>query len=275
MKKYKVYIKGNYLHLQEIDSGELFSGLKKEVFIDKNNIGLKNYRFFNVKDWEHENALTIEQLFKENGVAYTEIEFDDFYLNNSGLSAVPLTTQVIQDLRPLKTVGGESLEGAGNILVPKIIVKSTNIMPPVTGTTSVVTVASALIPANTVNVGDIIRIKARVSRVVPTSANTSISISVSPIQNDSVSNLLGSGKKFTGDVMTSTNTVVQVEHDLFVNSATSTRAINSTVFSDNVQSLSIASNNVNWAVVQYLYILLGNANTTTQSILEGYSIEKI
>lgn len=84
--RYKIYAKGNYLYIQNMDVGEIFTGFKKEVFVDKTNINKSIYRFFNVKDWDFKKSLKIGEIYKEDGSLYTEAEFDTFYLENTGNS---------------------------------------------------------------------------------------------------------------------------------------------------------------------------------------------
>ena len=84
--RYKIYAKGNYLYIQNMDVGEIFTGFKKEVFVDKTNVNKSIYRFFNVKDWDFKKSLKIEEIYKEDGSLYTEVEFDTFYLENTGNS---------------------------------------------------------------------------------------------------------------------------------------------------------------------------------------------
>lgn len=153
---------------------------------------------------------------------------------------------------------------------------STASSPSVTGTTSVLKVVeNILIPAGTFVVGDIIRIKCRLDRTVITSGNTGITMSFSPTINDTSANLIGSNKKYTGDVISTTNRYVQVEHDIIIKSSTVSETISFSSFFDNVQTTNKTTNNTDWTVDQYFYILLNNAQTDTTSFITSYSVERI
>ncbi len=84
MADFKIFKKGNYLKIQNINTGELFNGLLKEVFVDKNNLNNPLYKFFNVKDWSDRLALNISQIKKEDGSDYTQEEWETFYTENTG-----------------------------------------------------------------------------------------------------------------------------------------------------------------------------------------------
>jgi hypothetical protein len=159
------------------------------------------------------------------------------------------------------------------------IIVSTTSSGPLSGSTSAIKlVENILIPAGTFRVGDFIRIKVRVHRTVPTSGNTGITVSFSPIINDSPANLVTANKKYLGSVMTATNRYVGLEQDIIIKSATISEAYSAgtATFSDNTQnSNTIVQNNTDWTVNQYFYILLNNAQLDTASFISGYSIERI
>jgi len=97
---YKIYTKGNYFVINDIQKNEFFYGLKKDVIVDKSNINKGNYRFFNVKDWKHERSLNITDLQKENGDFYSITEFDTFYTENTGnFNGGGLTPQILDALQ--------------------------------------------------------------------------------------------------------------------------------------------------------------------------------
>lgn len=79
MKKYKVYEKGNYIYIEDVEKSETFRGSKKDVFVDKSNTNRPIYRFLNVKDWKNTFGIEIVDILKEDGTPYTEQEFDTFY----------------------------------------------------------------------------------------------------------------------------------------------------------------------------------------------------
>ena len=87
MKKYKIYIKDNYLFIEDVTKKEFFRGHKKDVFIDKNNLNKPIYRIFNVKDWNSTISLSVGQILKEDNTVYTSVDFDLFYQVNTGGSS--------------------------------------------------------------------------------------------------------------------------------------------------------------------------------------------
>ena len=86
MKQYKIYAKGNYIVVVDVLKNEYFYGIKKEVFVDKSNVNKNTYKIFNVKDFKKDTVITIPNILKEDGTAYSEAEFDTFYQENTGSS---------------------------------------------------------------------------------------------------------------------------------------------------------------------------------------------
>lgn len=84
MKQYKIYTKGNYIVIVDVQKNEYFYGIRKEVHIDKSNVDKAVYRAFNVKDFSSSIILAVPNILKENGDAYSEAEFDTFYQENTG-----------------------------------------------------------------------------------------------------------------------------------------------------------------------------------------------
>lgn len=176
----------------------------------------------------------------------------------------------------IKTINGSSILGSGNLNTGVFKIVFSGDSATLTGTTSVTKMVSDIvIPANTVSVGDKLRIVCRGERTVVTSGNTAITMAISPTIADSVANLIGPNKKYTGDLMTTTNRFVQCEHEIFVKSATVSETISTTSFFDNAQSTAKTTNNTDWTVTQYFTIMLNNAQTDTTSWIGGYSIELI
>ena len=84
MKKYKIYVKGNYLVVVDTQKNEYFYGIRKEVHVDKSNANTPSYKIFNVKDFSSNIILSVPNILKEDGTAYSEAEFDTFYQENTG-----------------------------------------------------------------------------------------------------------------------------------------------------------------------------------------------
>lgn len=106
MKKYKIYEKGNYIYIVDVEKTEFFRGSKKEVFVDKSSLNKPVYRIFNVKDWKDTFGIELSNILKENGTPYTEEEFDTFYetftqVFNSpkGGAVIEVGTLPIEDIR--------------------------------------------------------------------------------------------------------------------------------------------------------------------------------
>ena len=84
MDNYKFYRKDNYILLSNDSTKETFYGFVKEVLVDKSNLNKAHYRFFNIKDWNSDTPLLITQLLEEDGSPYTQIDFEEFYRQNTG-----------------------------------------------------------------------------------------------------------------------------------------------------------------------------------------------
>lgn len=84
MRKYKFYRASNYIVISDNLTEESFYGFVKEVQVAKSNANKPSYKISNVKDFDSDVPLVIEQLLKEDGSPYTESEFDTFYTQNTG-----------------------------------------------------------------------------------------------------------------------------------------------------------------------------------------------
>ena len=84
MEQYKIYTKGNYIVIVDVQKDEYFYGIRKEVHIDKSNANKAIYRAFNVKDFSSSIILAVPNILKEDGTPYSEAEFDTFYQENTG-----------------------------------------------------------------------------------------------------------------------------------------------------------------------------------------------
>ena len=81
--KYNIYTEGNYFTIKsEVD--EYFYGHRKDVIVDKDNINLKNYRIFNVKDFSDKIILKVGNILKLDNSPYTQVEWETFYKENTG-----------------------------------------------------------------------------------------------------------------------------------------------------------------------------------------------
>lgn len=82
MEVYKIYKKSNYIVIEDNDT--IYYGLSKNIEVDKSNKKRPEYRFFNIRDWNEKKVLNISQIQKEDGIFYTEEEFDDFFTQKTG-----------------------------------------------------------------------------------------------------------------------------------------------------------------------------------------------
>lgn len=110
IQQYKIYIKGNYLVIENLKTSEVFYGFKKEVFVDKNNLQQNIYRFFNVKDWNFKNSLYLSQIFKQDGTPYTQNEWEAFYTENTGNfnSGAVIAPQILDALNNANSPSGSN-----------------------------------------------------------------------------------------------------------------------------------------------------------------------
>lgn len=127
MKKYKIYVKGNYLVIVDTQKNEYFYGIRKEVHVDKSNANTPSYKIFNVKDFNKDTVITIPNILKEDGTAYSEAEFDTFYQENTGNfngggtvgSATEATQLLIKTEEVAQTAHLASIESATEALDAK------------------------------------------------------------------------------------------------------------------------------------------------------------
>ncbi len=101
MKNYKIYREENYI---KIITDQDYYGFVKDVFVDKSNVKKPEYRFFNIRNWNENIALSIGQIQKEDGLFYTEQEFDTFYRENTGNFKSPDIGATFVNVNTLPTV---------------------------------------------------------------------------------------------------------------------------------------------------------------------------
>ena len=102
--KYNIYTEGNYFTIKsEVD--EYFYGHRKDVIVDKDNINLKNYRVFNVKDFSDKIILKVGSILKLDNSLYTQVEWETFYKDNTGNFNGGGTAPTNQNLQQVTDVG--------------------------------------------------------------------------------------------------------------------------------------------------------------------------
>lgn len=115
--QYKIFTSGNYLKIIASDNQQ-YSGLLKDIFIEKNNLNRNIYKIHNVKDFDHKKAIKIEDILKEDGSPYTLDEWETFYENfnmpqASGITystEETLTNDVWIDQKPIYSIIVEATE---------------------------------------------------------------------------------------------------------------------------------------------------------------------
>jgi len=153
---------------------------------------------------------------------------------------------------------------------PQTIWKNTTDSAAVTGTTTVTKLRSQLIPANTFNVGEVIRIRWR-DRKTGTAGNATHSLYVNTSDTITGASLLGF---FT---QTSTRVSFQGKRDLVIKSSTVTEvADNGTSLVTDDADIQTAFDNVNvdWTVDQYIIFAVNPANAGDSMINSEYIIEQ-
>jgi len=83
---YKIYRDENYIVVVDTTKDEYFYGHAKNVMVDKSNKNKGQYTIEGIKDFTEGKSLSIGDILKESGVAYTESEWDIFYRENTGFS---------------------------------------------------------------------------------------------------------------------------------------------------------------------------------------------
>lgn len=135
MEKYKIYIKGNYFLIEKVTNREIQYGHRKEVLVDKNNLQKPIYRIFNVKDWRQREPLHISQILKEDGIPYTQEEWEVFYTTNTGnfsLGSVNLDPHILDALNNANSPSISNPFATLNDVLTRIVYGSNNpnIIPP-------------------------------------------------------------------------------------------------------------------------------------------------
>ena len=196
----------------------------------------------------------------------------------SGSNTGDETTGSIQTKRPLKTLGGLTTEGAGNIPLGSSNFKlvSTVDSPILTGTTSnTIVVPNILIPAAALSANTILKVTIGLKRVVPTSGNTALRWSLSNTSGETnVANLMGT-IKYVDAATNGTNLYTIYSHEVEIkDSNLAILSGSSSVSNIGIQTPIVASKgSTDFSLPCYLYILLGNTQLDTQSLISFYKIE--
>lgn len=148
----------------------------------------------------------------------------------------------------------------------KILHSDFTVSSTLTGTTSITLINSALIPANSVSVGDLIEIMARAQRDTTTGTATNY-VYINTSNTLAGATLVGTQSSASG--------YFSILRNLFVRSASDTETLLSTASSSNDISAtivtSISSLNIDWTVNQYIIQAFANAavgnNTTSRGLI--------
>lgn len=142
----------------------------------------------------------------------------------------------------------------------------------VTGTTSLVLVQTpVLIPAGTFKTGDCATFRARIRRTVPTNANTSLYLYISTLPSSATP----VGQQMNYVIANLTNTLAQGKSEWVIkNQNNLTEIVNYTNNDDDIIGNDYRSRVIDWDVDQYIYIWIGNTNTTTSSYFSFWELLK-
>lgn len=186
-----------------------------------------------------------------------------------GLSNVDNTSDAD---KPISTATQTALDLKANTSQLPLIYKSTTDSNAITGTTGATYVRSVLIPANTFQVGDIIRIRQR-GRKTGAAGVTTMGIYINTLDQFSGSTILGA---YT--TTAASHLYVQMKRDFYIKSSTSTESFvsNGTAPTDEISFLTAAtSNNIDWTVDQYIIFTVNPNNAGDTYRQSGYIIERL
>ena len=170
----------------------------------------------------------------------------------------------------VKKVDKSEIGGGG------FIISNTQNSPVLTGTTSVtILVSSILIPGGTFTPNDQIIVEIGAKRIVPTSGNSGIFLSVAPIAGitDPFVGGLQSIYKWFNPVITGTNLYMNSQHIINI-SSTQTTIYNTVDYNNHVQGSNVNVRSIDWSVDQWVYILANNVQLNTQTTITSYLIER-
>lgn len=156
-------------------------------------------------------------------------------------------------------------------------VKSTVTSSAVTGTTAAtVIIANIPIPANTVQVGDILEVRIRMIKT-GTAGTASFNCGISPNLNETAANLAGVNQKIcNGIISTASNTYAQSKAELIVKSSTDTRTFGhgTGVGTDDLVNIVSTTNSASipWSGLTYFNISVTNTNVGDSSAIQYYEL---
>jgi hypothetical protein len=174
----------------------------------------------------------------------------------------------------IKTINSTSLLGSGNISIGvPLSYKNTTDQAAVTGVTTNVKVVSQLIPANTFAVGDIIQIKARVSKTGTNGITTLRSYINTADSITSPAPILIT----TSATLNNSQNYIGIDRNLVIKSTIISQTANapSSIFTD-ATSLNgtLTNSNIDWSVNQYIIFAIQNVSAVDSTILSYFQIQK-
>lgn len=151
----------------------------------------------------------------------------------------------------------------------QIVSKDITASTALTGTTAITLMKSILIPANTINVDDVVKIMTRAIR------NTATGGSINYMYINTTDSLTGATLVGT---MGGSFTFYGMERSLYIKSATNSETLNATLNSagsEVVTGINTAANlNINWAVNQYVIAAFQNAVIGNSTVISSLIIQK-
>lgn len=86
MTRYKIFRIGTYIRIETEDGQHAWSGLAKDVRIIQNTEGLRVFRILGVNGWGCNVPIKLSQILQEDGSPYSFDEWQEFYIDNTGMS---------------------------------------------------------------------------------------------------------------------------------------------------------------------------------------------
>ena len=202
---------------------------------------------------------------------------DELNFLSNNLSTYPTATTPISDTDQLfviqggvvKKVDKSEIGGGGTSSTRFYNVTNSS---PVTGTTSLVLVQTPmLIPAGTFKTGDCATFRARIRRTVPTNANTTLYLYLSTLPSSATPD----GVQMNYVIANLTYTIAQGKSEWVIkNQNNLTEIVNYTNINDDIMGNDYRNRVIDWDVDQYIYIWIGNTNTSTSSYFSFWELLK-
>jgi hypothetical protein len=143
------------------------------------------------------------------------------------------------------------------------------ITTPITGTTSETTIQTILIPANSVQVGNIYNLNLRLGSNKVISSSTAFRFYLGTTAGTSGINLLGTGSTL---LLSGATNLLSLQRQFYINSSTSTNIYNVPSVTDfGTQIGQYSTQNINWTIDQYITVTAQLTDSVNNAFSYGYS----